>query len=466
MKRFVAMLTNLVVLTSPGLGATNEIQLDMQVISAGEVALKWMGLAGTYGYAAKATASLDDTWRYVPPVDLWPIAGTGCTVTVDADAGFMRVVAANRGRLISSYKLIGSMSAAAIRQMERSIFKIEPTAIYDVSIYQLIYETFDHRGISTLALGAVAVPTGPGLLLSGPLVSYQHGTLFKKVESPSNTDSGDHSIGYLMAGDGYIVSMPDYVGLGEGALGLHPYVHARSEAVASVDLLRAVKTFLFNNQMIQPNGQCFIFGYSQGGHATMALQREIELHHATEFPLTASAPMAGPYDLSNTMADSMIQPVQYSGREYVPYLLFAYDAIYDLYESVSDVLVSPYDITLLSLFDGTHSGNEIDAAMPRIPREIFQPAWINDFTTNSLNSLRSALEANDLYRDWVPETPTRLYHCSGDEIVPFQNAVVAQSNFVARGAASVQLVDMGSYTHSRGFFPCIIAAKQWLDSLR
>jgi len=174
--------------------------------------------------------------------------------------------------------------------------------------------------------------------------------------------------------------------------------------------------------------------------------------------------MAGPYDLSGSMSGPITEDVEYEGREYVPYLLFAYDAVYDLYDSVSDVLVSPYDTTLLPLFDGAHSGGEIDAAMPRVPRDIFKSQWLSDFETNPANPLRVTLEANDLYRDWTPQAPMNLYHCSGDEIVPYANSEVAYSNFLARGA-TVEIHDEGSgLSHAQGAIPCARAAKAWFDT--
>src|ERR1051326_8920384 len=103
-------------------------------------------------------------------------------------------------------------------------------------------------------------------------------------------------VGLAFATSGYAVAMPDYLGLGDSP-GLHPYHHARSEATASVDMLRAARAFCAANGF-QLNGRLFLAGYSQGGHATMALLRELETWHMNEFTVTACAPMAGAYDRS------------------------------------------------------------------------------------------------------------------------------------------------------------------------
>lgn len=81
------------------------------------------------------------------------------------------------------------------------------------------------------------------------------------------------------------------MGLGYGP-GLYPDVHAASEATATIDMLRATRNYCQQNA-IGLNGQVFLFGYSQGGHATAAAQKMIEEKYPHEFTITASAPMAG-----------------------------------------------------------------------------------------------------------------------------------------------------------------------------
>jgi hypothetical protein len=76
-----------------------------------------------------------------------------------------------------------------------------------------------------------------------PLFSYQHGTLTQTNEAPSSMNlSGEVSVGIAFATSGYAAVVPDYLGLGDSP-GLHPYHHARSEATACVDMLRAAKSF-------------------------------------------------------------------------------------------------------------------------------------------------------------------------------------------------------------------------------
>jgi len=80
--------------------------------------------------------------------------------------------------------------------------------------------------------------------------------------------------------------------------------------------------------------------------------------------------------------------------------------------------------------------------------------------------LLQAFRDNDVDK-WKPVAPLHLYHCSGDADVPIANSQVAYSNFVARGATQVQLIDpQPGADHEGGFLPCMFAAKNWFDSLK
>ena len=103
-----------------------------------------------------------------------------------------------------------------------------------------------------------------------PILSYQHGTTSLRYEVPSYQGGQEYKIGVIGAAtSSSVVSMPDYLGLGDH-MGVLPYINARTESSASVDLLRACRE-LKDTVGYSLNDQLFLFGYSQGRHATMAL---------------------------------------------------------------------------------------------------------------------------------------------------------------------------------------------------
>jgi hypothetical protein len=348
------------------------------------------------------------------------------------------------------------------------------TASYGVDVYRVDYETVDGLLGPTMASGALFVPTG--IPTPADLFSYQHGTVHRRIDAPSYVGVTERAIGLITACHGYVAALPDYLGLGEGSTNVHPYVHRRSSATAVVDMLRAVRASVAGVPAIQQavpqglSGKLFLFGYSQGAYVTLAAQQEIERKHAAEFAITASAPSDGPYDLSGTMAEIMVAPQSYPSPNYLPYVLFTYNSIYHLFEDPAEILVEPYAHTLPPLFDGEHTGEEIDADMPPsgIPSEILRPDFLEAFKNDPNHPFRQVLRENDLL-GWAPVSPTRLFHCAADDVVPYANSAVAYASFVAAGADTnqVRLVDPNpAGTHGTCLYSGVPLILNWFESFR
>jgi Secretory lipase len=334
-------------------------------------------------------------------------------------------------------------------------------AIWPVNLYKIDYETVDPFGLPITASGALFVPQGVSNSL--PLFSYQHGTEFLKSQVPSTGESRD--IGLLFASSGYVTAQADYLGMGDSP-GFHPYLYARTEATAVIDLLRAARTFCASNGIVL-NSQLFLAGYSQGGHATMAADREIERNYTNEFTVTACAPMAGPYDMSDT-AFIVLNNTNYPVRAYFPYVVAAWLPIYHLADTLEELLQPPYDQTLAPLLDGDHGGGAINAATPQDEASIFYPDYEAAFLSDTNHPLRRATADNDLL-DWTPRAPMHLYHCSGDDQVPYTNSVIAYQTFTNNGACCIEMIDPGApqhLNHSACFYPSVLSAKAWFDHLK
>ena len=377
---------------------------------------------------------------------------------------FYRVVAvqpATRGKLLSS-SLVTNFNAFTLN-IFYLLNGIPLTAQYGVNCYKVVYETIDPLGGRTTASGGLYLPQQTGK--NWPLFSFSHGTLTQTNDVPSASLTLDAFAGVALASVGYASVVADLLGLGSSP-GFHPYLHARSEATASVDMLRAARNFCASNS-IGLNGQLFLAGYSQGGHTEMALHRELERYHTNEFTVTASAPMAGPYDMSGVELNDILSPRCPPNPYYAAYVLVAYQSVYSLAPSWADLLVPPYDTTIPPLFNGNTSSSNINSALPACNiSSILVPAVLSSLTNDPGSPLFQALRDNDLYR-WKPVAPLRLYHCSGDQDVLPANSQVAYSNFVAQGASQVQLIDpMPGADHSDCVIPALTAAKAWFDTLK
>jgi hypothetical protein len=428
--------------------------------------LVWSDAGAGFDYTVQARGNLTgDPWISPRTTFPWPLTTRDWLdpLTSPTTTTFYRVAAvphAQRGLLLPSQ----ASTLYTVAQINFALFfaGIPITVTNDVRVYRLAYETIDPSGGRTVASGALALPQAVTRAL--PLCSYQHGTLASRNEAPSRAASNEALLGVVLAATGYAAVLPDYLGLGDSTL-TQPYHHAASEASAAVDCLRAARTWCAEHG-VALSDQLFILGYSHGGHSTMALHRELEEFHAAEFPLTASAPMAGAYDLSGTMTDDFLSGRPMPAPYYFALLLASYQSVYHLADSLGDLLAPPYNTTLPPLLDGQHSGSEIDAVLPATVITILKPSYLEAFRTQPDHPLRQALRDNDLYR-WTPKAPTQLFHCQGDADVLYANSVVALNSFHQRGATQVVLTDPNpAADHGDCVLPSLLRAKTWFDSMR
>ena len=314
------------------------------------------------------------------------------------------------------------------------------TVEYGYWLYKIVYETIDFQGNPTQASGVVAYPRvdWPNIPNQAfPILSYQHGTVLEK--SSVTSVSGVWILPALIAGYGYVYIEPDYLGLGISD-GLHPYQIKEPYGSDVVDILRAVKEFSNQNDEFQINSQLFLMGYSEGGYATMATHQIIERDYVEEFNITASFPMAGAYSMSGVMTDIMLDYTSYGQPFYFPYVLFAYSDNYvSTIGPAENYLLPEYASILPPLFDGMHSGDDINSVIPNIPITIMKPDSITSFQYNMDHPLRVALRENDLY-DWTPQATMHIIHGLADELVPYENAEIAYNQFIENGAEDVHLV--------------------------
>ena len=344
------------------------------------------------------------------------------------------------------------------------------TLQYDIDMYKMVYNTVDALGQPTIASGAFLAPSNTPCT-DFPMLVYHHGTSLRKIDVPSN-DVGETLIGRVFGAGGYFVLMPDYIGMGESP-GLHPYCHGESEATATRDMIRAAREFIADSLNMIDNGELFLTGYSQGGHAAMAAHKYIEENNLLgEFNVLGSAPCSGPYEMSGAMADTILSPYPYSNPGYLVYLLSAYQMVYgNLYNSYAQVLNSPYDTIVPPFFDGNNTTLDM-GTLNNLLSGYIDTLMVDTVVANFSNSMSTynhplwtALLDNDNH-DWTPQRPIRMYYCTGDEQVTFQNAIAAEATMQANGANDVQAVNMGSGNHNDCVLPALTTAYLWFDGLR
>ncbi|NNE29491.1 MAG: T9SS type A sorting domain-containing protein [Saprospiraceae bacterium] len=325
----------------------------------------------------------------------------------------------------------------------------------DVDAYSVTYTSVDVHGDPDTLSGLVVIPLDSTYIY--PRIAYMHGTVTDRWAVPSQM-SGEGGITMAFSGMGSVAVAPDYPGLGTGR-GFHPYVHAESQARSGIDLLRAASE-LASNLGVLINDGLLMAGYSQGGHGALGLHKEIEEKYAAEFTVDASAPMSGPYSLSDIMLQNTLDSNVYFFPSYLVNITVGMQTAYGtIYDSLEQIFESAFiadieqfiseEISLTDLNEVLISKliQQEGASIPLfIFKESFRQEIINDPENNPLII---ALKDNDLV-DWAPQAPTRLYYCIGDDQVPYQNSLVAEAGLIAAGGTNVQAIESGGIIFDHG----------------
>jgi len=362
---------------------------------------------------------------------------------------------------IISYSVIDTFPTDSLTKIWKgyNVPKIVAPIKNNVVVYDVIYYTHWVDGKKIKASGLYFAPQTSKTF---PVLIYNHGTRIKPQRS--NNIRGENLICMLFATDGYGVLTPDYIGLGHGEK-KHLYCHADSEAEAGIDFMNIIDDF--NKDLgLQRNEQIFITGYSQGGHSAMALHIKLQNEYADIYPVTASSPMSGPYDLAHTQASVMFE--EYPQPHYLPYLLIGMNAAYNIWpeEEFYNVFKSPYDSIIPTLFQGKHSYKDINEALPKVPKDMLKEKMLKEYMQDQDFFFRKILRENSVH-DWKPEAPVQLCYCEADEEVKYENAIVAHAKMKENGAKHVKLRPVGKkFSHRQCADYACIYTKFFFDSFR
>ncbi|MFT4533260.1 MAG: hypothetical protein ACJA1A_001780 [Saprospiraceae bacterium] len=317
-----------------------------------------------------------------------------------------------------------------------------------VDMYRILYTTKDIEGAQDTASGLLVIPQQVDV--SFPLVSYSHGTAGGRFDVPGYL-SFEHNLPAIYASMGVVCIAADYLGLGNSR-GIHPYVHADSEAWVSYDMMMAIKAYLSSELDVKLNDQLYLTGYSQGGHAAMAFHRLLETE--TEIEVSAAFPMSGPYSISTGMRDLLLSDQEYDLPSYLAATAVSYQAVYgNLYPNndIKQFFRVPYADIILKLATEESDLSTINQELVSslianeggvFPKKMIFDNIVEDVLADENHAINVALRDNDVY-DWTPLADTRLLYCSGDEQVAFQNSLIAEAKMLDNGAQFVSAIELG-----------------------
>ncbi len=137
------------------------------------------------------------------------------------------------------------------------------------------YWTTRADGSPVRASGALFVPPGPAPAAGWPVLAWDHGTAGlgprcggQAVPLPRPAREKADRQGDLLRrllSRGFAVAAPDYIGNGLFDTGVHPYLEVRSQASATIDMVRAARA-----ARPELSRTWAVVGESQGGHAALS----------------------------------------------------------------------------------------------------------------------------------------------------------------------------------------------------
>ena len=351
--------------------------------------------------------------------------------------------------------------------------------VYGYKAYKISYVTKDEKDRNVNVSGLFVIPTNIDEKMGEnglSMVSYGHGTIVKNDNAPSvftqkNNSPISSAIIFSSLG-GFATLQADYIGYGDSLSHYHPYVMKKSLANTSIDFIDAVKVFAEQNH-IKLNEKLFVSGYSEGGYAAMATLQKLE---EKGIKVTASAPLAGAYDLNYEAKASLglfdEKLIGFSST-YFALSILAYTKVYD--KDINTIINIPYGQQIETLLDGKHSVNLIEQTLPS---KAFGENGLltNSFVENYINAenhwFKNALKDNSI-DDWKPKTPLHIVHCQGDDQVAYTIAQNTYNKMISNGAIDLELItpdtqeaENKKWNHNECYFPSLKLATLWFVEMR
>ena len=345
------------------------------------------------------------------------------------------------------------------------ISSIKPLVTNDVNVYKIVYNT-TVNGNRINASGLICVPVAPG---EYPVLSFQNGTNTVNADAPSNNPTDfTYQLIEFIASMGYVVVIADYPGFGESSQIPHPYLIKDPTVKSLVDMLYTAKeTGSKEFPGITFKNEYYLLGYSQGGWATLALDKAIEQEYNSDFNLKGVSCGAGPYSILQLL-EGIINQTNYPMPVYFAYIVNAYIAYDQFTNPAGDILNEPYASRLSSLFTGSLTLAQINNELTTSITGLLNADFISGFSSSSkYSSVRDALNNNSV-TEWHSNTPLLLTHGGNDTQV---NPVSTENmyNAMIRAGTSQDLCKMvivPNVDHGDGVVPCMIEGILFLNNLK
>ena len=261
-----------------------------------------------------------------------------------------------------------------------------PGPLHAVDLDVVGYTTQD-RGKLITATAAVAYPTDYDQATALPVLLFLHGTSgFTDLCAPSaQTDT--RTLIASLAGLGYVVVAPDYIGMQDGRPTgfLHPYLVGEATAIASLDAVRAGARFVAARSDVTTCAapRFVTLGGSQGGHAALWVDR-LAPYYAPELEHDGAVATVPPADLKAEVDHALTQLVPASANTAAFFV--ASSDWYGTTSQLSQVFIPPLDTQLHDEFAATCSpGKSVQNATSL--DQVFQTSLLSQVQSGGIASV-------------------------------------------------------------------------------
>jgi pimeloyl-ACP methyl ester carboxylesterase len=374
--------------------------------------------------------------------------------------------------VLASYQKILTYNIETIKQQIGAFQSLYPEAssivnntAYGVDVYTVTYKTM-YKGESVVASGLVCLPKTSG---SFPIISFQNGTNTSKADCPSkNPTSYYYSLMEYMAGNGYIIAFPDYIGFGASAQFLHPYYERETTDRVVIDMIRACQELLSEKDItVKSTGEHFLMGYSQGGWATLSGLKTIEESYKTTIPVKATSCGAGAYDMS-AMSTYVLSQSVFPGPLYLPYFIYSQQLFGAHSDPLGKFFNQPYTSRIPELFNGNYTNTQVDAQLNDTLVKLLTSNMISGFSTGAdFAQLRSLMVKNSVTA-WMPTSKINFYHGTADLNVPPVQSQLIYNSFQSLGVSQdkIQLISLPGTDHEYSLLPWGLKTINWFNELK
>jgi hypothetical protein len=346
-----------------------------------------------------------------------------------------------------------------------------------INAYKVTYNTPGMNGLPHRVSGGVLIPQSEQPL-KGIIVFY-HYTVLNKDNVPSNFEQDEFhlskNIAATLASDGYVVLMPDYLGLGDDKAFVHPYIlYPLENALSGLYMLKLLPQIQpsLRYQLNDKQIPLFLSGYSEGAAyslwAAKIIQDNPQFLTKAGFKLSRTIPIDGAYNLSKVTLPFVLDNVNKAKSE--PYFVSnprvtafgrpglianMLNSYATFNPTESNVFNTQFAACHGCVFDG--KTYDLNTLLQSSAKEIDKYKFLytaakktgysneNDSIRNLINPMllnsskfKEQAAAADIY-NWKANTPVSFLSYEYDSVVPRLNSETAYAAMAAQGSSSLSI---------------------------